>query len=100
MKDLNNDNFKEIKEKEGKLLINFWAPWCPPCRMFKPILEELKGELGDEVPIYRVNIDDNQELARKLNVMSVPTTIFFENGEEVDREIGLVEKKILTSHLD
>lgn len=96
MIDLSKDNFKEeIQDREGKALINFWAPWCPPCRMFKPILEDLESEISDKAPIYRVNIDENQDLARKLNVMSVPTTILFENGEEKNREIGLVDKEVV-----
>ncbi|MGZ0086633.1 thioredoxin [Caldibacillus thermoamylovorans] len=81
--------------KDGVTLVDFWAPWCGPCRMIAPVLEELDQEMGDKVKIVKVNVDENQETAAKFGVMSIPTLLVFKNGELVDKAIGYQPKEAL-----
>jgi len=83
--------------KSGTVLVDFWAPWCGPCKMIAPVLEELDKEIGDRVKIAKVNVDDNPESASRFGVMSIPTLIVFKNGEPVDKIIGFQPKDALKS---
>lgn len=80
---------------EGLVLVDFWAPWCGPCKMIAPILEELDGELGDKVRIVKLNVDDNQETAGKYGVMSIPTLLLMKDGNVVDQVVGFQPKEAL-----
>lgn len=73
-------------------LIDFWAPWCGPCRIMNPILDELEKELAGKVQIEKVNVDENQQLAAKYGVMSIPTYVIEKDGQEVSRKIGVTAK--------
>jgi thioredoxin 1 len=84
----------------GVTLVDFWAPWCGPCRMIAPVLEEIDQEMGDKVKIVKVNVDDNQETAAKFGVMSIPTLLVFKNGEAVDKTVGYQPKEALVSLLN
>lgn len=86
--------------KEGLTLVDFWAPWCGPCRMVAPVLEEVDKEMGDKVKIVKVNVDENQETASKFGVMSIPTLLVFKNGELVDKTIGYQPKEALIQLLE
>jgi thioredoxin 1 len=92
------ENLKE-KVGEGVHLVDFWAEWCGPCRMLTPIVTELKERYEGKAGVHKVNVDDNQELAKELKIRSIPTVIIYKDGQEVDRiagakEISLYEEKI------
>jgi thioredoxin 1 len=80
---------------EGLVLADFWAPWCGPCKMIAPVLQELDSEMGDKVKIVKVDVDENQETAGKFGVMSIPTLLIFKNGEVVDKVVGFQPKEAL-----
>lgn len=91
-----DSNFDE-QIKEGVNLVDFWAPWCGPCKMIAPVLEELDAELGEKLKIVKVNVDDNQQTAGNYGVMSIPTLIVFKDGEQVDKTVGFQPKDQLTT---
>ncbi len=94
--EINKSNFKEeVLASDKKVLIDFWATWCNPCRMMHPVLEELEKEVGYNIKIGKVNIDNDPELASKFGVMSIPTFIVFENGNVVDSSVGMQSKENL-----
>ncbi len=84
----------------GLVLADFWAPWCGPCKMIAPVLEELDSEMGDKVKIVKLDVDDNQETAAKFGVMSIPTLLVFKDGEVVDKVVGFQPKDALASVLE
>lgn len=95
--DLTVENFDdEVLSVEGKVLVDFWAAWCGPCRMLSPIVDEV-AENNDNVKVCKVNVDNEQELAIKYGVMSIPTLLLFENGKLVNKSIGLVSKEKIES---
>ncbi|MFC0301889.1 thioredoxin [Virgibacillus soli] len=89
-----DQNFAEETSK-GLVLADFWAPWCGPCKMIAPVLEDLDGELGDKVKIVKLDVDENQETAGKFGVMSIPTLLLFKDGNIVDQVIGFQPKEAL-----
>lgn len=92
-----DQSFKSDVEETGTVLVDFWAPWCGPCKMIAPILEELDQEIGDDVKIAKLNVDDNPETASRFGVMSIPTLILFKDGEPVDKVVGFQSKDALKS---
>ncbi|WP_400242702.1 thioredoxin [Niallia sp. JL1B1071] len=83
----------------GVVLVDFWAPWCGPCKMIAPVLEELDGEIGDSVKIVKVDVDENQGSASKFGVMSIPTLLVLKDGEVVDKVVGFQPKEALSELL-
>ena len=94
--EVSKNNFKEeILESDVKVLVDFWATWCNPCKMMHPVLEELEKEVGKNIKIAKIDIDKNPELASNYGVMSIPTFIVFEKGKMVDSSIGMQSKERL-----
>ena len=73
---------------KGVTLVDFWAPWCGPCKMIAPILEELAGELQGQARIVKINVDDNPTVASQFGIMSIPTLLLFKDGQKVDQKVG------------
>ena len=90
-----NDNFNDLIEK-GRVLVDFNADWCGPCQMLKPTIEEFADE-NDEIKVVSVNIDDEDSLAEKYGVSSIPCLVYFKDGKEIERSVGLVPKERIES---
>ena len=98
---LNEDNFeKVVSDSKLPLIIDFWAEWCAPCKAIAPILDELAVELNEKLLIGKVNLDENQDLAMKYSIRSIPTILFFKDGELKDTKVGLASKTDLISWVD
>jgi len=98
--ELTESNFQTILESSPKLLVDFWASWCGPCKMIAPLLDQIASEMGDQVVIGKVNIDDNGQLAEKYSIASIPTFIFFKNGEIVNTVKGMISKTKLIEEIN
>lgn len=92
-------DFNEIIQQSKPTLVDFFATWCRPCRMQAPILEEVKKTLGDKVNIIKIDIDQNQPVAQRYNVQSIPTLIVFKGGEALWRAVGVQQANILEAKL-
>ncbi len=94
-----NDSNYQSTIKDGITLVDFWAPWCGPCLMQGPILEELAGEVGDKYKIAKMNVDENMQTARQLGISSIPTLIIFKDGQPVQQFVGVQRKETLLQAL-
>ena len=91
--EVNKDNFEEeVLKSDKKVLVDFWAEWCGPCKMLSPVIDKLAEEL-DDVKVCKVNVDTEPTISIEYNIMSIPTLIVFENCVEVNRSVGLVSKE-------
>ena len=99
--ELTNDNFKEkVLENQGVAFVDFWAEWCGPCRLIGPVVEDLSKDYEGTATIGKLNVDDNREIAAQYGIMSIPTLLFFKNGEVVDKLVGVASKSDLKKKLD
>jgi thioredoxin 1 len=95
-----SDSTFQSETSSGTVLVDFWAPWCGPCKMIAPILDELSAEIGDKAKIVKINVDDNPESAAKYNVMSIPTLLVFKDGQVVDQLVGVQPKEKLKAVIE
>jgi thioredoxin 1 len=98
--EINDSDFNENIKKYQTIVIDCWAPWCGPCRMVEPVIEDLAGELQGKIVFGKLNIDENQITASKYAIMSIPSLLVFKNGELVDKIVGAIPKDILKAKLD
>lgn len=99
-KKLTESNFQEFTKNNKKAVIDAWAEWCGPCKMLNPVIKELASEYKGKVAFGKLNVDENQNLAAKYGIRSIPTLLFFENGELVDQLTGAVPKQNLKQKIN
>ena len=92
-----NTNFQELLAGDKPLMVDFWATWCGPCRILSPTVDEIADEYADRITVAKCNVDDAEEIAMQYRIMSIPTLLFFKNGEVVDKRVGVVSKDEIVS---
>lgn len=97
---LKDTNFEETLKNNKYVLVDFFAQWCGPCKMLAPIMDELSEEYKDKIKIVKLDVDESPETARKFDIMSIPTMIFFESSVAKDTAMGLISKDILKEKID
>jgi len=94
MIEITKQNFKtEVLDFSGKVLVDFWAPWCGPCQMLGPVMEEIATENEGKLKVVKLNVDDNQDISAEYNVSAIPTVILFDNGQIKETFIGFKQKQ-------
>ena len=97
---LSEQNFdEEVKKSDKKVLVDFYADWCGPCKMMAPAIEKIAEEVSKYAKVGKVNVDDSPEIAEEFGIMSIPTLLIFENGEVIHKHVGVTDKDTLMSEL-
>lgn len=98
--ELNENNFDDEVIKSDKLtVVDFWAPWCGPCRKLAPVLDEIEGEFDGKIKLVKVNTDENLKLAQRFSISALPSILIFKNGEPVERLVSLMPKSALITNI-
>ena len=97
---ITDSNFNEFLSSETPFVVDFWAEWCGPCRAISPVVEELAAEYEGKINIGKVNVDENDDVVSRYGIRTIPTLLFFKQGELVDKMVGAVPKADLKSKLD
>ena len=101
MTELTQDNFeKEITKSAKPVLVDFWAPWCMPCKLIAPIVEKLALEMKDKVSVLKANVDESPDIATELSIMNIPTLVLFKDGKEALRIIGVNSKEAIEAKIN
>lgn len=98
--EITDSNFNEVINSDKPVLVDFWAEWCGPCKMIAPVVDELANDYDGKAVVGKVDVDSNPEVAGKFGIRSIPTLLVFKNGEVVDKQVGAVNKSILSQKLD
>ena len=93
-------NFAEILSQNHLVMVDFWATWCGPGRILSPVVDELAEELADTVCVVKCNVDDSEDIALQYGIRSIPTLLFFKDGELVDRSVGVVSKQVILDKIN
>ena len=97
--ELNSKNLEEAIRNNPSLVVDCWAPWCGPCRMMSPVIDELATDLKGKITFGKLNTDENQDMAMKYQVQAIPTLLIFKDGKLADRKVGALPKKVLAGEL-
>jgi thioredoxin 1 len=99
--EINEANFeRDVIQSREPVLVDFWTEWCGPCKMLAPVLDEIAAEQRGRIKVAKVNVDENQNLAARFGIQSIPTLLYFAGGQEADRTVGAVGKRVILAKLD
>ena len=98
--EITNSNYKEVLAEGKPVVIDFWAPWCGPCKMVGPIIEELAEEYKDRVIIGKCDVDENDDVSAEYGIRNIPTVLFFKNGENADKQVVAVGKAVFVEKIE
>ena len=98
--EITNSNYKEVLAEGTPVVIDFWAPWCGPCKMVGPIIDELASEYEGRVIIGKCDVDDNDDIAAEFGIRNIPTVMFFKNGQLVDKQVGSAPKSLYVDKIN
>ena len=100
MLEVTQENFeKEVIESDRPVLVDFWAPWCMPCKIIAPAVEKISEEMGSEVKVVKANVDESPEIATEMSIMNIPTLLLFKDGKEIARMIGVNSKEAIENKI-